>query len=330
MKTTIMDILTILHNAGEAKKAFIVTNFKDYKHIGVKVTDNFNMFTPDKKEHTFPFTLVTNEKEANVSVRNMITGVATLNPKAAKRVGLPNTIECVQFKTYTIIKDGKLHTSEITVRVDESVMENLKAIGAPIVKTVTEINQMPCITLNFNNYEIANSYLNDDEVVALVQEINTLKVQNKVIKTISPTVESINVYTDEQKEVLAEYGIVNGIYNFIDPKENENKSSYKTREVLYQIKGSATIPSVNKALEASKRNAITQEVYDTFNKYKNIDPNTLLKMHQDIKNKLTNKQVKLQNDKLAYLLNNGTTTSIESNGVTLNIKISEKEKIYTA
>ena len=324
---TAMDILTILNNAGAANKAFIVTKFDNYERIGIKTTDNFNMFTPNKGEHIFPFTLVTNAKENNVSVRNMIKGTAKINPKVAKKVNLPDTIECVQFKNYTLIKDGKIHTPNITVRLDESVLENLKAMNVPIDKTVIEPNKLT-VTLNLKDMVVAENYITDEETVDLVKEINTLTIQDKVIKSINPENEP-SIYTPEQLDVLNEYGIVNGVYNYIDPKEEGEVTTYKTTEVLYQIKGAATIPSIKKALETAKRNAITQEVVDIYNNYKTINPETLVDLHKDIKAKLQNNKIKLMNTRIAYVNNNGVSKTIENNGITLNIKINEKEKKFS-
>ncbi len=329
---TAMDILTILNNAGQANKAFIVTDFKNYEYIGKKVTDDFYMFHPNKEEHTFPFTLVTNDKEANVSVRNMIRGKVTLNPKQAKKVNLPNEIECVQFKSYTIIKDGKIHTPKFTVRVDKDVLENLTAINSPIVKTVMEPNKLPAITFDLTGLEVADNRITDEELVELVQELNNLKVQEKVIKAINPNKEGAeDTYTDEQREFLAEYGIVNGVYNYIAPKEEtENLSTYKVTEVLYQIKGAATIPSVTAAFKAKTKNGINQQIVDTYNNYANLPHDTLVKMQQEIKTKILNNKITLQNTRVAYVNNNGETRTIDNNGVVLNIKVTEREKTYTA
>lgn len=328
---TVMTILRTLENASNSRKSvYVVKTFKGYERIGVKVEDTFNMFTANAGEQTTPFTLVTSDKEANVSVRNSIKGFVTINPKTAARVGLDSKVESIQYKNYTIIKNGELHIEELTVNVDNVTLTELKEINTPITNETAIDDNNTQVVINFKGLEIAESDMTDEEVVSLVKELNSLKIEEKAIKALQPKIEYNATYTAEQAEALAEYGVKDGVYTYIAPKSDETPSTYTTKEVLYQIKGSASIPSVDSVLKKTPTKGIGLELYNKYNELNGKTEDALATMAKAVKAKIQARKIALANEKIAYINNGGQTATIESEEAVLNIKVTEKEKSYTA
>lgn len=331
MSTTVMNILATLENASVARGTVeIVTKFKGYERIGVKVEDTFNMFTANAAEQTSKFALVTSDKEANISIRNAIKGYVTINPKTAARVGLDTKVESTQYKNYTIIKNGELHTAEITVNVDNATLAELKKINTPITSETVKDGKTTQVVINFTGLEIAESDITDEELVNLVSEINALKAEEKAIKAHQPKVEYNAKYTEEQAQALEEYGIRDGIYTYIAPKTDDTPATYTTREVQYQIKGQASIPSVNDVIKKQPKKGIGKDLLDKYMELNGETDEVLTTMAKAVKAKIQARKIALQNAKLAYVNNGGTTATIEGENAVLNIKIREIEKQYTA
>lgn len=216
---------------------------EDYKRIGKKVVDEFNMFTPNDNEYVDSDALVFNKERMNLSIRVKVAGTVKLNPRQAKKVGLSSTYDSYIYRTYTIIKDGALNVNKLDVLTKDGEAKELDLTKYPLV-----------------NYKYTD--ITAEGLIDLYDQITELEVRKKVSEfTDSKNSEGVSVngtaLTEDQVEFLKDYGINEyGCYNAIEPVAQEATDSYVTRQFLLYRKGFSTIPSVNavdKKLDAGKK-----------------------------------------------------------------------------
>lgn len=253
----VMDLLKILIN-GNAEYLPDV----NYKRIGKKVTDDFNMFHRNTdSDVSCPISdIVFNEKKLNVSIRFMINGYVSINPKQAAKVGLKENIDCCIFRTHTIVKDGFLNINQITVYTDEDTFNNIESNFEDCIIKYTAYNghrnylididltKIPIINASYGNATI-------EDVYNLVIKENCIKSSLKVIKTVknyyAASTESksdqVIRYTPAQLALLEEYGIKNGVYNGIsnNTPKNDDCDFYMSRTFEFSLKGFSRLSPVN-------------------------------------------------------------------------------------
>jgi len=298
----IMDLLKILSSEGN----FYVPEMGSYNRIGLQVVDTFNLFEPDRDyEILAPFNdnLTFNKSKLNVSIKFTRNGVVSINPKSAKKVGLPEKIDSYQFQTHTIIKDGHLNMDKIKVKLSNETIRKLSEIqldligsdGVEFLNSVSgNIFEIVLTTLPIINRQ----YLKDSEINKVLDKVieNTkLEIEQKVIKymisnnSYKDTIVEVSnngttaTYNEEQIEVLKEHGLNEYLaYAGINRKVTEKNENdyYEARELEFQLKGCSAIPAIEKGLE-------------TYNKAieKGKDPNFMSSM---IYNTIRNTQIRLE------------------------------------
>lgn len=273
----VMDLLNIL----SSDENYYVPDISSYKRVGRQVEDKFNLFTPDVGISVLsPLSdnLVYNKDRLNVSIKFTRPGTVAINPKSAKKVGLPEKVKSYLFQTHTIIKDGQLHLSGINVKLSHNTKEELQKIQSKY-----NINFMCCTGdmyfIDLSVLPVINrNYIKDsslDKVISDVVYSTKCEINQKVIKwrlnqipgTAAGygTVEKGN-YTSKQVEVLKEHGINEyGAYVGVDRKLNKKNDDdyYEARELEFYLKGCSSIPTIEKALE-SYNQAVAKNKTPTF------------------------------------------------------------------
>lgn len=279
----VMDLLKLLV---ENDAQYIYTN--NYNRISRASSDTFNLFEWDNKLHTTDLDeLVFNEKELNISIRNRITGKVKLNPKSAKKVGLPLEVNACIFRNQTLIKDGNLNIPKISILINEDGLNNIKQKCDNIIENVEANDNLYIAELNLKLLPVINqTYYNDDVLDAQyilnsINENNRLSIQQKVVKHILSSLKNDenvienNQYTLEQIEVLKEHGLseslVYGGVNVVLAEKNE-EDYYMTRNLLYKLKGEVSLPSVNAVLKLKKlpTDGIKLFLLDEYDKYNKV------------------------------------------------------------
>lgn len=267
-----LSLLTEMANANYVLYKYQDTN---YQRVTRKVTDNFNMFTPNEEEPALVDNIVFNEKYLNVSLRFLILGHVSINPNSASRVNLPKDVEAKIYRNHTIIKDGNLNVSSITIVINESFFNRLCSKGYKDCLEIESIegsnytvkvffDKLPLINYSYSNYTLT-------DITDMVDNINKHKSIAKLIdyaiqnKLYNSGQENNGLrYSPEQMNLLEEYGIRDGIYSCIDPEiaPKSEDDFYISRSLEFYMKGFSTIPSINKYLKDKSSNKLTSnELY---------------------------------------------------------------------
>lgn len=353
----VMDLIKLLCDNG-AK--YVYTN--NYKRIGLKSEDTFNLFKWDDKLHvTSMKDIIFNEKELNISLRNKISGMVFINPKQAKLVGLPNEIPAHIYRTQTIIKDGQLNINSIRVLVDDETLSKIKDKNSEVIKSSEKYGDSYLVELDLTIIPVINQmYLNNLNANDLLNEVmtnNKLLIEQKVVKylyqqnNVNDENDFGEHYTTEQVEVLKQHGIdkyftYNGV-NVITAAKNE-EDYYLTRNLTFQIKGDASLPSVNAVLKLKNEptKGMKKYLFDVYNKYNEelIDINSVNDRNVFFKSRLENinkqiidNKISINSSKIACILTGnwykGLTKNDKdeyeySNGTDTLIVKTEKVKKY--
>lgn len=237
----LIDLLTILTQSKD--NLYVIPS--DYKRIGRKTNDEFNMFKKSNIKNTVPIENITfNEKKLNISIGFEIPGIVEINPKQASKVGLDSKVPCKIFRNHTIVKDGYLNMETITVEVNERTRDEISANFANAITSITTNDKLSTMIIKLSEIPIINaSYGNTtiEELFKLICTENKLKAYVKLAKEYNKNNKTLEAkkYTDEQCLLLEEYGIKNGIYNGIKtniPKV-EDSDYYMGRVFELSLKG---------------------------------------------------------------------------------------------
>jgi hypothetical protein len=255
-----MDVLKLLI---EGNNSYIYSS--EYNRIGVQTVDNFDLFKWNPgPQITSINELVFNKEKLNVSIRSTIKGTVDLNPKQAAKVGLDAKINSRTYRNQTLVKDGNLNMDSIKVIVDEDTFTKLNNLGIEgLVDEVgaTETNGTQ-ITLNLTTIPVINrTYLSDagkiENVLKNTYEITVLEAQQKVANYFNKMCKKYTKYTPEQVELLKEHGLSESLeYIGVDNKKTEKveEDYYEARELTFDIKGYASLPSVKDVQKKIKEN----------------------------------------------------------------------------
>lgn len=275
-------VLDLLSDLSDTKALYLPFSdeVEKYKRIGKKSVDEFDAFVWTTDEIIVPVEkFVWNEEHLNLSIAFSINGTVKINPKAAKNVGLPDSIPSNIFRTHTIIKDGLVNVKQANFYVSEAMFNKLidKRIPYALVgedlriegddqyySVVIDLGKLPVVNRNYMDIDMsAGNILND------VAKLIVLKTQRKVLNyilnktyedgtAILKKVDFFAGYTADQIRVLEEHGLsskgsYNGVANVQASKDECD--SYMTRTMAFQLKGSSSIPKVDVALtkQAAKK-----------------------------------------------------------------------------
>lgn len=267
------NVVEVLKGLSEGENYFI--QIPDYKRIGNKVVDEFEVFVRKSIPTPTPFELVGNENRLNISIQNKIYGVVTLNPIQAKKVGLPKTISGpIEYKTKTVIRDGKLNAEKIEIIVDMVTFMKIKKAGLkfqqleelsyPGIHMILDLTGLPIA----DNCKVNTSL---EEVLSNMNEINILKAKQKVLNALvnklpSTKDEPFAGFTAEQTEMLREHGLNEKLqYIGVDVKVEETEEAYTGQVIEFKLKGSSMSSfseMLNRVASGKKLNALDQVQFD--------------------------------------------------------------------
>lgn len=245
----LMDLLKCLVSSSE--NMYIPD--ENYKRVGRKVVDEFNMFHKDDSDCSCPISdIIFNEKKLNISIRFKVDGYVSINPKQAEKVGIDSNFHCSIFRTHTIVKDGFLNMNKIRVRIDSETYDLIDDFGNDIIEFVNYDGFSHEVILDLTKIPIINaSYGNADikKVFDLVTEENKLKADIKYMKFLlknNPSIEE-RKYTPEQCSLLEEFGIKNGVYYGIknNTPKVEDCDYYMSRTFEFSLKGFSKISPIS-------------------------------------------------------------------------------------
>jgi hypothetical protein len=269
---------------------FYVPNEATYQRIGLKVTDNYNIFKQYKdREIRAPFNEFTfNADKLNMSIRFMKEGVVEYNPKQARSLGLPEKMEVTAFRFHTLIKDGTLNVKSIKVLIEKDTLYKLGIRENPYKNNK--------VTLRGDILNNGIEYYEAEFDLTLVPIINKLYAENSkdIIRIHTLTMDELELecrqkvlnyligriseggsaaakkahqysdFNNDQIEFLKNNGISSKlVYNGIDNKKAEKgEDFYIARELSFGVKGSSSIPSIDEVIKKMKAIEEQSEGYE--------------------------------------------------------------------
>lgn len=278
-----MDLLNVFE---KNRDKFIPIDSKQYRRIGKKVVDNYNVFKIDKaaKIATDFGNLVFSKEKINLSIRYEIPGFVTINPRQAKAVGFStNIFNAKIFREQTIIKDGDLNIEKFQVLVSADTLEYLKGLRIGNLFTFPENkyyehDTYTLIELDASKLPVLNrsSVLRSDSLDYILDtcyEQRAAECRKKVIKFFMAKVEKNTEfqnkkYTKEQAELLEVYGLDSkGVYRGVDNKVVKKISDeYDCRFFEFGIKGFSVLPKVEDLLIRMNNNKRKLNIPETIMK----------------------------------------------------------------
>lgn len=264
----LMDVLGIILNSEESYYKYAT----EYSRIGKKVTDTFNLFHRNKGEEvlTPANDLVFNKSRLNISIRSVINGTVSLNPRQAAKVGLPAELPSKIYRNQTLVKDGAPNMAMVTFRVTEDTYNEVgKLFEGRDINNIINAYQIDDtqfeIQIYLYNIPIINySYVgNCTDVQNLLETVRTqtyLQAAQKSLGFLRDDVydyrkqhgifdvsKQFAQYTPEQIQVLTEHGL-NDRAEYVGVSNVTEKSgdSYVTRELEFQLKGYSSLPTKDK------------------------------------------------------------------------------------
>lgn len=264
----LMDVLGIVLNSEESYYKYAT----EYSRIGKKVTDTFNLFHRNKGEEvlTPANDLVFNKSRLNISIRSVINGTVSLNPRQAAKVGLPAELPSKIYRNQTLVKDGAPNMAMVTFRVTEDTYNEVgKLFEGRDINNIINAYQIDDtqfeIQIYLYNIPIINySYVgNCTDVQNLLETVRTqtyLQAAQKSLGFLRDDVydyrkqhgifdvsKQFAQYTPEQIQVLTEHGL-NDRAEYVGVSNVTEKSgdSYVTRELEFQLKGYSSLPTKDK------------------------------------------------------------------------------------
>lgn len=231
-----------------------------YKRTGVPSTpmEGYPKFIKAEANPAATFQPEWAKTRANVNLQAKINGVIDLG---ANDVGLDAAYYTHQFREYTIIKDGVLHTTTIAISTTRALYDWLKSVGVVDNGVSWKANQpyavnfagMPMINRSFiNNYRNISQLETNAKLE--IAKMAALKVYKALLKELQPEKPFTDGTTPEQGDFLRSKGVTPNGFN--PPKIKAEAEDYyyaKTFEV--QVVGLSSLPSMadlRKKLESGK------------------------------------------------------------------------------
>lgn len=264
--TCFMELLDIFEKNDDK---YIPISSTEYRIIRKRIVDHYNMFKKDedKKIYIDFKNLIYNKENLNISIRYIVPGKLTINPKQAKAVGLStNIFDAHIFREQTLIKDGEFNISSFYILASNDTLNYLRGLKIQNLYKLIEDNEY--ILENYTPIEINTSLIpiinskycstNDslDFILDCTFNQRVAECKQKILKYYiekSPNRNSnpCSKYTKEQISLLREYGLdEHGTYEGIDNKPSNNKSNnHQYRFFEFSIKGFSTLPKIDELLK---------------------------------------------------------------------------------
>jgi hypothetical protein len=281
----VMDLMKVLSSGDNY---YIPLSSSEYKRIGLKTNDGFNLFQSNNEPILAPINeLVFNAKHLNISIRYMINGQVNLNPIEAKRVELDKQIASRIYRMQTIIKDGNLNVEKMSARIDKKTYNDLAMLASQgklvLPELITELNSVYKdensmefdhldVTFDLTKLPIINRLYSElstlENIISTVREINVLKARQKVFKFYIDQLkaksynmkktEAFTTFNADQIKVLEAHGLNSKLdYTGIDLERAEKSEDdyYESRLLEFTLKGWSSLPKVDEVISGKKKNA---------------------------------------------------------------------------
>lgn len=264
----LMDVLRIILDSENSYYKYAA----EYSRIGKKVVDTFNLFHRNTGEEvlTPANDLVFNKSRLNISIRSIINGTVSLNPKQAAKVGLPSELPSKIYRNQTLVKDGAPNMAEATFKVSEDTVDKLISLFSGWKSDdIMDISRDEAgdfeVKIHLYNLPIINySYVGDcTDVQRLLEVVSTqtyLQAAQKSLGFLRDDVyeyrkqhgifdvsKQFAQYTPEQVQVLIDHGL-NDRAEYVGVNNVTEKSgdSYVVRELEFYMKGYSSLPTRDK------------------------------------------------------------------------------------
>lgn len=193
--------------------------------------------------------IVWNETRPNVSIRVAVAGVVNL-PKD-RPAGVPETLNSVIFRNYTIIRDGVVHTRALPVSLSAKTFAALQANGLlagetwrPAQVYSLEFPRLPVINRSMVTTTTAKDTF--ELVVELMRLKAAQKVFNEYTDRVAPkTSKKLELlYGEAATAWLKDRGVTDSGFN---PPSDIVKSGdvYQAKELKISVKGLSSLPKVS-------------------------------------------------------------------------------------
>ena len=255
---------------------------KPYQRVREKVVDTQDIFHSLSGEVQAPCTdLVYAEDRPNVSLRFTIPGTATLNARAASRVGLPEEYPVRRYQVHTFIKDGNLNVPHAEFILDAATDAYIFVHDVPHTvinkierRIIIHFEKMPVINENMMNDAMLNLSALATATKKMLENEAAQKVLKERIKSLheevgvsSEMTEDFAALNEDQIQVLLDHGIdKRSVYGGISKERierTENSDFYMVREISLYPTGISSLPtvaSVVKKMEDGKKLTPREEV----------------------------------------------------------------------
>lgn len=264
----LMDVLRIILDSENSYYKYAA----EYSRIGKKLVDTFNLFHRNTGEEvlTPANDLVFNKSRLNISIRSIINGTVSLNPKQAAKVGLPSELPSKIYRNQTLVKDGAPNMAEATFKVSEDTVDKLISLFSGWKSDdIMDISRDKAgdfeVKIHLYNLPIINySYVGDcTDVQRLLEVVSTqtyLQAAQKSLGFLRDDVyeyrkqhgifdvsKQFAQYTPEQVQVLIDHGL-NDRAEYVGVNNVTEKSgdSYVVRELEFYMKGYSSLPTRDK------------------------------------------------------------------------------------
>ena len=283
--------------------AFMFTHsklVKGYQSRGAKVSDDGELFVATGEATAKFSSLAFTAGRLNVNIKSAQQGIVSLNPKSAKRVGLPTTQTCWQHRDRTIVYDGVVNMEQMHIGgVSEPLYFELVTTGYKLDPVAGTNNEY---VLSLPNTIFNRKYLKFDSSIAttnlLCEKLKRSFVLQAEQKVLNSKVKELDVkkgiyasLTDEQIQVLAEHGVnSSGNYTSINGAKPEYTDVNMVKSVSIGVtgvmsSGKVSLPSIADAMKG-KPTASKQLMLDAIAKYASIEQDAVEGVLKQIKKEL--------------------------------------------
>jgi hypothetical protein len=223
-----------------------------YERIGAATaarSEEAKFLVKDKSKGYPVSSLVWTADRPNVSIKVCIDGYVTL--PASRPAPLPERIDSIIWRNYTIIRDGIVHTRKLPVSLCEATFAKLQANGllAGEKWVAGQVYVLEYLKVPVINREMVKGVTAKDTFTK-VTELELLKGAQKVLNDyrnrLSPkdSKKFILLYGEAATEYLKGLGVTD--YNGFNPPSTTVKSGdfYIAKELAIAVKGLSTLPKV--------------------------------------------------------------------------------------
>ena len=281
----VMDLISMLGSGG----AYYLPYHKEadeYERIGKKTEESVDFFKWGSDPVLTPFTdLVYNKDKANLSIRNKINGVVTINPIEAKESGLPGQVESFIYRNHTFIKDGQMNIKKAVVLLPEKLFEEIQAkkkvcevlVDKKFIKSVDKFLAIDFVLcrINFKKLPVINALYNEDVVAESIYTCMKDILMGEYIQkclgyywkqfeeNATAAQKKVGLFegkTAKQIEILTKHGLEkSGSYSGVGKSQAHNADCdfYEARSFEFQLKGFSTMPKVEDILTAKDGDKLT-------------------------------------------------------------------------